>query len=170
METTTDKREQYIIEQILSYKISFFNIFITSSCAFSSVMNKSLHAVLIMICMAVWNVVCLSCHCHHCWNTPPTTSLCSHLQVGLHKSECQWMSFLPHGRIQWYTIASYSLPCQTPFCQTAPLLPSVIQLQHVTGYWWEGSTSTAIPLASDYDFMGQHHKIGGIIFSAGLVD
>ena len=56
-------------------------------------MNKSLHAVLIMICMAVWNVVCLSCHCHHCWNTPPTTSLCSHPLLGLHK----WMDIYQWG-------------------------------------------------------------------------
>ena len=35
-------------------------------------------------------------------------------------------------------------PRQTPFCQTAPLLPSVVQQQHVVEYWWEGSTSIAV--------------------------
>ena len=32
--------------------------------------------------------------------------------------------------------APYALPCQTPFCQTAPLLPSVVaQQQHGMEYW-----------------------------------
>ena len=39
-----------LIEQILSFKILFFNIVTTVSYAFSSAMNKSLHAVLIKIC------------------------------------------------------------------------------------------------------------------------
>ena len=37
--------------------------------------------------------------CCHCWNTPPTTSLCSHPLFGLHKSsasvnKCQWVPFI----------------------------------------------------------------------------
>uniref|UniRef100_A0A669PMI5 Ribose-phosphate pyrophosphokinase 2 n=6 Tax=Galloanserae TaxID=1549675 RepID=A0A669PMI5_PHACC len=32
--------------------------------------------------------------------------------------------------------------------QTAPLPPSVTRQQHVTGYWWEGSASTAVPPTS----------------------
>ena len=47
--------------------------------------------------------------------------------------------------------------------QTAPLLPSVSQQQHVTEYWWEGSTSMAIP-TSVSDGVGQHNIIGGITF------
>jgi len=39
----------------------------------------------------------------------------------------------------------------------------------VTEYWWEGSTSTAVPPTSASDAMGQHHKIGGIIFGAALI-
>jgi len=34
------------------------------------------------------------------------------------------------------------------------LLPSVIQQQHVMEYWWEGSTSTAIPPTSTSDVVG----------------
>jgi len=60
--------------------------------------------------------------------------------------------------------------CQTPFCQTALLLPSVTQQQHVTEYWWEGSISTAIPPTSTSDVMGQHHKIGGIAFKAPVIE
>ena len=37
------------------------------------------------------------------------------------------------------------------------------------GYWWEGSTSTAIPLTSASDIAGQHNKIEGIAFGAALV-
>ena len=40
---------------------------------------------------------------------------------------------------------SDAIPCKTPFGQMAPLLPSVAQQQNVMTYWWEGSTSTAIP-------------------------
>jgi len=56
----------------------------------------------------------------------------------------------------------YAFPHQTPFCQTAPLLTSVTQQQRVTEYWWEGSTSNAIPPTSTSDTVGQHSKIGGI--------
>ena len=56
-----------------------------------------------------------------------------------------------HGRIQWHIFASYALPCQMPFCQTAPLQPSVTQHQHAMKYWWEGSTSTTIPPTSSSD-------------------
>jgi len=37
------------------------------------------------------------------------------------------------------------------------------------GYWWEGPASTAIPPTSASDVVGQHNKIGGIIYGAALV-
>ena len=40
-----------------------------------------------------------------------------------------------HGGIQWHVFPSSALPCRMPFCQAAPLLPSVMQQQHITGYW-----------------------------------
>ena len=43
-------KEYYLIEQILSYRVLFFNVVTMASYAFSPVMNKSLHAVLIKIC------------------------------------------------------------------------------------------------------------------------
>jgi len=55
-------------------------------------------------------------------------------------------------------------------CQTAPLLPSVVQQQNAVGYWWEGAISTAIPLASTSDFVGQYNKIGGITFGTALLE
>ena len=77
--------------------------------------------------------------------------------------------FLLDVGIQLHPFASYALPCQTPFCQTAPLLPSVTWQQHVIEYWWEGSTSTAIPPTFAFDFVGQHHKIGHITFRSALI-
>jgi len=52
-----------------------------------------------------------------------------------------------------------------PFCQTAPLLPSVTQ-QHGMGYWWEGSSFTAIPPTHALDAVIQQNKIKGITFEA----
>ena len=60
-------------------------------------------------------------------------------------------------------------PCQTPFSQTTPLLPSVPQQQNVTEYWQEDSTSAAIPPTSISNAVGQHHKIGGAAFRGSLV-
>jgi len=65
--------------------------------------------------------------------------------------------------------ASYALPLQTSFCQTAPLLPSVTQQQHVMEYWWEGSISTATLPISTSDIMGQKNKIGGITSRGALI-
>ena len=76
--------------------------------------------------------------------------------------------FLP-GRIQFYTSALYALPCQTPFCQTAPLLLSITQQHHLMEYWWEGSASTAVPPPSASDIVIQYNKIGGIAFGAVLI-
>jgi len=114
--------------------------------------------------MAIWDVACLL-------KRTATTSLCSHLLFDLYNcsasiSECQWVPFFPHGGIQFYTFTSYALPCQTPFCQTAPLLPSVTWQQNVREYWWEDSDSTAIPPTSASDIVGQHNKIGDITFGA----
>ena len=63
---------------------------------------------------------------------------------------------------------SRALSCQTPLCQTAPLLSSATQQQNVTEIWWEGSSSTAIPPSAS-NTVGQHNKIGGIAFEAALL-
>jgi len=48
METTTETKNTIkLMEQILSYETLFFIIIIAISCAFSLVMNKSLHAALV---------------------------------------------------------------------------------------------------------------------------
>ena len=51
------------------------------------------------------------------------------------------------------------------FCQSAHLLPSLTQQQNIMGYWWEGSTSTAIPPTSASDTVSQHNKIEAITLS-----
>ena len=76
-------------------------------------------------------------HCHHCWNTSPTASLCAQSLtvhtiplLGLYKysasiDEHRWVPLFPCEGIQWHTFTPSALPCQTPFFQTTPLLPSV---------------------------------------------
>ena len=70
---------------------------------------------------------------------------------------------------QVHTFTSYTLSHQTPFCQTAPLLPSVTRQQHVVEYWWESLSSAAIPPTFTSDVMSQHNKIGSFTFGAVLV-
>ena len=65
--------------------------------------------------------------------------------------------------------ASNTLPYQLPFCQTAPLLPSVTWQQYIMEYWQDGSTSTAIPPILVSDSMDQQNEIGGITFEAVLI-
>ena len=86
----------------------------------------------------------------------------------LHYDEWQWVQFFffPHGGIHWQTFA---FPCQMPFCQIGPLLTSVAWQQYGMRYWWEGSTSTAIPPTSASDAMSQRNKTGGITSRAALV-
>ena len=78
-------------------------------------------------------------------------------------------NFFPHGGFQLHTFVSYALTCQTPFCQTAPLLSSVARQRNLTEYWREGSTSSAISTTFASHVVGQHNKIGGINFGEALV-
>ena len=112
-------------------------------------------------------------HSHFChsWNAVSTASLCSHLLFDLHKcsansEECQWVPLFWHGVIQWRRFFPFTLLCQTPFCQTAPLLPSVIRQQNEMEYWWKCSASIAIPPTSSFDTVGKHIKIGGTTFQS----
>ena len=65
-------------------------------------------------------------------------------------------------------LCSLSTFCPIPFCQTAPLLPSVTQQQNIMTCWWEGSTSIAIPPISISDIVGQHNKIRSVTLGAAL--
>ena len=122
-------------------KTLFFNIVTTLTNAFLTMMNKSLHAMLLKICTSGGDP--LSPLLKH-------TTTTSHPLTGSSQtfSKCWWTSVsavFPHERIQWHTCASYTLPCQTPFCQSAPPLQFLTQQQNSTEYWPEGSASTAIP-------------------------
>ena len=104
----------------------------------------------------------------------PTTSLCSHPLLGPRKclesiDECQWVSSfstwrnsIPHLRFI-HTSMSDAILSDCPsaaICHTAT---------NVTEYWWEGSTSTAIPPTSVSDVVGRHGKVGGFSFRAALI-
>ena len=77
-----------------------------------------------------------------------TTSLCSHplflCKFSASINECQWVPFFPRGGTWWHIFASSTLSCQTPLCQTAPLLPSVTQQQKCKRILLGIFTSTAI--------------------------
>ena len=82
--------------------------------------------------------------CHACtnlyqWRCPSDTTAethhpplhCAHIHWLVSKcsasiSECQWVHYFPSGGNQWHYFASYTLPCQAPYCQTAPLLPKPV--------------------------------------------
>ena len=66
--------------------------------------------------------------------------------------------FLLHEGIQFCIFASYTLLCQTPVCQTAPLLPSAKEQQNLMKYCQEGSISTVIVPTSTSDTEVQHNK------------
>ena len=131
-------------------------------------MNKSLHSALLKIYTTEDDLLlpplkrttqCLTVLASTVWAPETFTSI----------NECQRVLFFPQGEIQHHTFALYTLPSQTPFCQTAPLLPSLTQQPDVTECWWEGSTSSAIPPTFFSDMEGQHNKIGDITFEAALV-
>ena len=60
-----------------------FSIVTTTNYAFSPVINESLQAALIKICMSVQNVASFSRCCCHCWYAVCTTSLCSQASVNV---------------------------------------------------------------------------------------
>ena len=98
---------------------------------------------------------------------------CAHIHCLISASinECQWVPFFLHGGIKFirlHMIASSALPYQMPFCQTAPLLPSVMQQQNVMEYCWEGSASTAIPPISASNIVRQHNKIGAALQAVNM--
>lgn len=70
----------------------------------------------------------------------------------------QRVEFFTRGWIHWYTFASYTLPCWTAICQSAPLLLFVTQQPNVMEYLQEGSTCTVILSASASETVGQSVK------------
>ena len=123
-------------------------------------LNKSLHDALVTSCTGVGEPLSLlqRCTAHYLTVLSLTVWSQKHL-AGI--EECQWVLYFLHGGIQWHLCFSHtSLPdtilLDCPFAQ-----------QHVIEYWWECSTFTAVQPTST-SAVGQHHKIGGIIFGAAL--
>ena len=168
METTNNTKSLRIWQCTWECAL-FFHIVTTISYAFSPAVNKNCkpHA---------WKPAPVEVtHCHHCWNTAPTASLCSQPLFGLHQNsatvnECQQTQFFLHWGIQWHTFASSTLPCQTSFYQTAPLLPFFTWHQNIMTSKILGrrSTSTAIPSTSASDIVGQRSKTGGTALRTAL--
>ena len=133
-----------------------------------------LHCMVWQLYMAIYNVslfhvTVATAEIHHplprCAHTHCLVSI-NIQQMLMNVSECK---FFHMEGFKLQPFASYSLSHQTSFCQNAPLLPSVTQQQKVMKYWWECSTSTAIPPTPASDVVGQHNRIGDIIFGAHLI-
>jgi len=167
METkTTTKSITTLFDKANSQLLNTLNTVTTISYTFLPAMNKSLHVALVKICTSRCDHSC------HCWNAPPTPH-CVHIHrlVSISVHKCRWMSagaICSARKISMTHIVPRALPWQTPVRQSAPLLPSVTWQQHVTGYWWQASASTAISPTSDSDSVGQDNKIG-VTFKAALI-
>ena len=155
-------QQHYQIKRVLSCITVLFNTVTTISSAFLPAMNKSLHATLVNICMAVQNATCLSYHCPTVEMNPPPPPPppppSAHIQFDLQKHSASAKDsgcyFFLHECIQFHPFASYVLPCQMPMCQTSPLLTSVTRQQDAMKYWWEGSISAILPPSAS-DIVGQ---------------
>jgi len=110
------------------YSFSIVSIIIY---AFLPVMNKSLHAVLTKIYISKGDPPSMSPLLKS--TTQSLTVLTSTVWSPsgfITVNKCQWAQLFPRGAIQWHTLAPHTLLHQTPFCQTASLLPSVTWQQN----------------------------------------
>ena len=89
---------------------------------------------------------------------PPPHCANIYCLVSASVGECHWVQFFPRGGIQLHTFASYALPCQTPFCHTAPLLSSVAWQPNITEYG--GKVQSLLP----------YHQHPPLTFGATFVD
>ena len=83
---------------------------------------------------------------------PPTTSLCSHALFGLHNlsasaDQCQWVTFFSLWRNSVPPLCFIS-PSVSDAIYRVPLCCHLSWQQSITGYRWEGCSSTAIPPTS----------------------
>lgn len=143
-----------MIEQILCY--SFSTVTTISYSFFAS--NKQ------EACMQYSFVLVEVTHCcyHYCWNTAPTASLCSHPLFDIHQCSASIDESVPFFFFFFFMEGFNDTPLLS-------LLPCVTWQQNVMGYWWEGSTSTAVPPTSTSDVVGQRNKIEGSTLGAALV-
>ena len=124
-----------------------------------------------MLCFSKSAPVEVTCCCH-CWNTPPTTSLCSHPLFGLPSvfNKCKWMSvsaittdFL-HAETRFYFICTSTLGAVLSDCPSA----AICHICHTATKWNRilagrfNLYCSTTDIASDV--MGQLNEIGGITF------
>ena len=144
------------------YKILFFNTATTTSDAFTPMMNKSLHAVTLKFCIRGADPLFYSTHCLTVFTSTVFVSIS--IQQVLNVNGCH---FFHIEEFNFSMLRTY-FHVNMPFCQTAPLLPSVAWQKNAMEYLWECSASTAIPSSASV-IVGHHNKIGDIIFVATLV-
>ena len=155
-------RLHHLMEQILSYKMLFFNIVTTISYEFLQAKNKSLHAMLVLkMCPSGGDPILLlpllkrTTHCHplfglHKWSH--VFSKCWWTSVGDIFSP--WRNSVTHLCFKCMSMSDgISSDClSAAICHTAT----------------ECSISTTIPLSAT-EAVGHDDKIGGINFEAALL-
>ena len=86
-------------------------------------------------------------------------------QASMNVSECHFF----HMREFSDTLLLHMHFCVRHHFVNTLLLLSVTWQQNVMGCWWEGLTSTTILPTSTSDVVGQHNKIGGIIYGTTII-
>ena len=171
METTTDRKSTVTLCDRADSQPQdvTLQIVTASSYSFLPAMNKSLHAALIKTCTIRGDHCC----CRHCWNTPPTASLCSHplLFPQKYSASINEMSVgaifsaqrnsVPH----WCFMCVFMSYAILSYCPSAAICLMATKCKRIlvgrfTFYW--GPTSAS-------GIQGQHNKTGGIIFRASLI-
>jgi hypothetical protein len=148
-----------IVSIALHLTFSFIQSSLVIICRFMYAWG-AIYLVRWQLCRVMWNVACLPHHCHHFWNIPPMSSLCSHSHFGLHTLkhslstyECQWVQFSPYVEIQWHIcfVRTFISDSFLPDCSSAAVCSRATKL---INWWQEDSICTGIPLASTSNLMG----------------
>jgi len=121
--------------QILIYKPLLFKTIITITCAFLTAIKKSLHDTLVTICSSGGDPLSLS---------PQLKRTTHHLSAHIHwlvsiNVQRESMNGSVPSLSTWRNSILFLFfihASMTPFCQTAPLLPSVIQQQNWMECWF----------------------------------
>jgi len=156
---------QCLVEHVLSYKAQFFNGVTTISKFICT--NWLRHSSFCGVTAVHGHLLC---YCHHCWNALSTASLCSYPLFGLHQrsanvDECLFL------HMEEFSDTPLLHMCLCVRCHSVRL-PLCYHLSHsnkLMKYWWEDSTSTAVPPTSASDIMSQSNNMGGITFGAALI-
>lgn len=130
--------------RVLSYKTLFFNVVATITYAFSPVMSKSLHAMLIKICTTGGEPLSLfaTAYMHH----PPPH--CAHIHylvsiniqrqwISVGATVSTWRNSIPH-------FCFNTLLCYLSDCRCAAICPTITKSNGVL----VGASGTAMPLKS----------------------